>query len=224
MKNVMETGDMAYREELTNRLDEAQLKPAFEHRYGRGWQRKLGAVLDVPETTVNGWFKSGRFPPLAKLAFGVLLSRSIRPPGSWTPVKNESRYAVCDTEGPIGRIVADNISSVEDATLIAAAPRLFKAGCDVFDVLNDGRDIDGWDELADKLEAALDTAIYCREGGIGMNQDEQEAQRAVDELFGGIEEPIVDVRAVQRIKNAENAARRRRKPGRSKTERAQSEL
>ena len=172
MENVMVAGDVVYREELTSHIAEAQLKSAFEHRYGRGWQRKLGAVLDVPETTVNGWFKSGRFPPLAKLAFGVLLSRPLRPPGNWTPVKNGARYAVCDTEGPIGRIVADHISSADDATLLAAAPQLLKTGCDAFDVLNDARDhMDGWGERADKLEAAIDAAIYGRSGG---NSDEAE--------------------------------------------------
>ena len=50
-----------------------------------------------------------------------------------------------------------------------------------------------------------------------MKKDEKidlykEAQHAVDEIFDGIEEPIVDERAVQRIKNAEKAARRRNKP------------
>ena len=53
-----------------------------------------------------------------------------------------------------------------------------------------------------------------------MKKDERvdlyrEAQRAVDEIFDGIEGPIVDERAVQRIKHAEKAARRRNKPGES---------
>ena len=48
-----------------------------------------------------------------------------------------------------------------------------------------------------------------------MKEDEREAQRAVDEIFDEIEEPIVDERAVQRIKNAEKAARKRNKPGES---------
>ena len=174
MSNVLMTGDVAYREELTSHIAEAQLKSAFEHRYGRGWQRKLGAVLDVPETTVNGWFKLGKFPPLAKLAFGILLSRPLRSPGNWTPVKNGTRYAVCETEGPIGRIVADNISSPEDATLVAAAPRLFKTGLDVWSVLNDARHLDSfYGEWADKLDAALDAAIYGRSGG-DSNEAEHE--------------------------------------------------
>ena len=48
-----------------------------------------------------------------------------------------------------------------------------------------------------------------------MKEDEMDAQRDVDEIFDGIEEPAVDERAVQRIKNAEKAARKRneRKPG-----------
>lgn len=223
MENVVMSGDMAYREELTSQIAEGQFKSAFEHRYGRGWQRKLGAVLDVPETTVNGWFKSGKFPPLAKLAFGTLLSRPLRTPGNWTPVKNGARYAVCETEGPIGRIVADNISNPEDATLVAAAPRLLKTGCDVWGVLNDARDLIGCGEWADELEAALDAAIYSREGGNGMagltEADHKQIDKQIGELFDGIEEPIIDERTAQRLKKAKFAGRRtrqreaQRKPG-----------
>ena len=191
MENAIVTGDESYRAELTNHIAEAQLKSAFEHRYGRGWQRKLGAVLDVPETTVNGWFKSGRFPPLAKLAFGVLLSRSLRQPGNWTPVKNGARYAVCDTEGPIGRIVADHIASADDATLLAAAPQLLTTGCDVFDVLNDARDyMDGWGELADKLEAAIDAALIGRTTEMDPGMEFEPAIGALRKLVALIREGI----------------------------------
>ena len=159
MDDIRLTGDVAYREELTSYIDESQFKSAFKHRYGRGWQRKLGAVLDVSETTVNGWFKSGRFPQLAKLAFGVLLSRDIRPRRNWIPVKNGTWYAVCDTRGSVGRIVADNITRLEDAMLLSAAPQLYEAGGDAFVVFDDARDsFDGWGELADKLGAGLDAA------------------------------------------------------------------
>lgn len=159
MNNVKATGDMTYREELTGCIDDSQLKSAFEHRYGRGWQRKLGAVLGVPETTVNGWFKSGKYPPLARLAFGVLLNRDIRPRGDWKPVKNGNGYAVCDTSGPVGRIVADNIARLEDAKLLAAAPQLYEASGAAFVVFDDAKDfMEGWDDLADKLGAALDGA------------------------------------------------------------------
>ena len=163
MDSVRVTGDATYREELTSCIDESQLKSAFEHRYGRGWQRKLGAVLDVPETTVNGWFKSGKFPPLAKLAFGVLLSRDIRPHRDWIPVKNGNGYAVCDTRGPIGRIVAENIIRLEDAMLLAAAPQLYEASGDAYVVFDDARNIvDGWDARADKLRVGLDAANVGR--------------------------------------------------------------
>ena len=159
------TADAAFREGLTSHVDKMNLKSAFERRYGRGWQRKLGAVLDVPETTVNGWFKSGKFPVLSKLAFGVLLSRAIRPPRSWIPVKNGTGYAVCDTQGPIGRIVADNISSLDDAMLLAAAPQLYEAGGDAFVVFDNARDLmEGWGDLADKLGAGLDAATLGQSG------------------------------------------------------------
>ena len=83
MENLRVVADAAFREEVTSHVDGIDFKTAFEQRYGRrGWQRKLGAVLGVPETTVNGWFKSNKFPALATLAFGVLLKqRSARPLG-----------------------------------------------------------------------------------------------------------------------------------------------
>ena len=114
---------------------------------------------------MNGWFKSGKFPVLSKLAFGVLLSRAIRPPRSWIPVKNGTGYAVCDTQGPIGRIVADNISSLDDAMLLAAAPQLYEAGGDAFVVFDNARDLmEGWGDLADKLGAGLDAATLGQSG------------------------------------------------------------
>lgn len=167
MENVCVPADAAVRKELTGHVDDINLTSVFRRRYGRGWQRKLGAVLDVPETTVNGWFRSGKFPVLAKLAFGVLLSRAIRPARSWIPVRNGAGYAVCDTQGPIGRIVADNINSLDDAMLLAAAPQLYEASRDAFVVFDDARnDMEGWGELADKLGAGLDAATLGRsEGG-----------------------------------------------------------
>ena len=176
MDDIRVTGDAAYREELTSYIDESQFKAAFEHRYDRGWQRKLGAVLDVPETTVNGWFKSGRFPPLAKVAFGVLLSRDIRPHRNWIPVRNGGGYAVCDTHGPVGRIVADNITRLEDAMLLAAAPQLYEASGDAFVVFDDARDFMGdWGDLAaDKLREGLDAAKPDRWGGGDSDEEKQD--------------------------------------------------
>lgn len=165
MENVRVAADTGLREALTSHVDEMNLKSAFERRYGRGWQRKLGAVLDVPETTVNGWFRSERFPVLAKLAFGVLLTRAMQPPRNWIPVRNGTSYAVCDTQGPVGRIVADNISSLDDALLLAAASQLYDAGGDAFVVFDDARDfMEGWGELADKLGAGLDAATVGPSG------------------------------------------------------------
>ena len=72
--------DRDFRIEVTKNIDEKQLNSEFRGRYGSGWRRKLGSVLDIPETTITGWFKFGKYPPLARLAFGVLLNRPIRPP------------------------------------------------------------------------------------------------------------------------------------------------
>ena len=170
MENIRVAADATYREELTSCIDESQLKSAFEHRYGRGWQRKLGAVLNVPETTVNGWFKSGKYPPLARLAFGALLSRDIRLHRDWIPVKNGDGYAVCDTRGPIGRIVAESITRLEDAMLLAAAPQLYESSGDAYVVYDDAKDhFDGWNDLADKLRAAREAAT----GGCSTNPDDE---------------------------------------------------
>ena len=174
MENVRVSADAAFREEVTNHVDGIDLKAAFEQRYGRrGWQRKLGAVLDVPETTVNGWFKSNKFPALATLAFGVLLSRATRPSRQWVPVKNGPRYAVCDIGGPVGRIVADNISSLDDAMLVAAAPQLHEAAGAAFVVFDDARDLnEGWGALADKLGVGLDAANLTQSRD--TNEEKQE--------------------------------------------------
>jgi hypothetical protein len=174
MENIRATADAELRKELTTHVDEMSLKSAFEDRYGRGWQRKLGAVLDVPETTVNGWFKSGKFPVLAKMAFGVLLSQPALSLRIWIPVQNRAGYSVCDTHGLVGLIIADNISSLDDAILIAAAPSLYEAGGDAFVVFDDARDfMDGWGELADKLGAALDAAKYSR-AGEAINEEQED--------------------------------------------------
>ncbi len=176
MNSIRVAADAAYREELTGRLGDSQFKSAFERRYGRGWQRKLGAVLDVPETTVNGWFKSGRYPPLAKLAFGVLLNRDTRPRGDWMPVENGGGYAVCDMRGPIGRTVAENIARLEDARLLAAAPQLYAACATAFVVFDDAKDfMEGWDDLADKLGAALDASTG--DGAANENDDQETGKK-----------------------------------------------
>ena len=183
MQALKITADTAFRESLTSHVDEINLNSAFEQRYGRGWQRKLSAVLDVPETTVSGWFKSGKFPVLAKLAFGVLLNREIRTPRCWIPVRNGTGYAVCDTQGPVGRIVADDISSLNDAMLLAAAPQLFEASSDAFVAFDDERDfMEGWGELADKLGAGLDAATHGQlddtedAGQVNLGEQEQEQE------------------------------------------------
>ena len=165
MENIRVTVDAEFRKELTSHVDEMSLKATFEKRYGRGWQRKLSAVLDVPETTVSGWFKSGKFPALAKLSFGALLSQGTRPLRRWVPIKNGAGYAVCDIRKAVGRIVADNVPSLSDAMLIAAAPQLYEAAGTAFPVFNDSRDaFEGWGDIADELGAALDGVDYsCQE-------------------------------------------------------------
>ncbi len=73
----------------------------------------------------------------------------------------------------VGRIVADNISSLDDAMLIAAAPSFYEAGGDAWFVFENAReDFPGWGELADKLGAALDAAKYSRAGEANKEEEE----------------------------------------------------
>jgi hypothetical protein len=152
--------DSEFREQLTNQIEEANLKAVFEDRYGRGWQRKLGMVLDVPETTVNGWFKSGKYPALAKLAFGTLLSQTAHAERTWVAVKSRHGFAVCDVNETVGRVVAESIPTIADAMLIAAAPTLREACSEAFLVFDDAKKFqdDWWADIAEQLGDALDTA------------------------------------------------------------------
>jgi hypothetical protein len=180
--------DADLRKRFAQCVDESTLRRTFENRYGRGWQRKLGEVLDVPETTINGWFREERFPALAKLAFGVLLSRA-RPAQRWVPLRLGTGYAVVDTEGPVARTVAENIPTLSDAVLIAAAPLLEEACGDAWVMLDDARgsNIAGevFGECADRLRAALDAA-ECEQSseatktsdGDGVHEARQQADAA----------------------------------------------
>lgn len=59
--------------------------------------------------------------------------------------------------------MADNITNIDDAMLVAATPQLYEAAGDAFVVFDDARDLmEGWDALADKLGAALDAASVTR--------------------------------------------------------------
>lgn len=152
--------DRQLRLELVGYVDEANLPLLFQERYGRGWQRKLAKALDVPETTVNGWFKSKKLPTLAKLAFGILLSDKVRPPQQGIAVKGKNGYSVCFIEGRIGRVVAENIEDMNDALLLAGSPALrdatenakFVIGEQFYDPENPYQDV------VDDLTMALDVA------------------------------------------------------------------
>ena len=195
MTNSKVATDTAFRKELTSQVESIDVESAFKQRYGRrGWQRKLGAVLDVPETTVNGWFKSNKFPALATLAFGALLSGAGRPPRRWIAVRNGAGYAVCDTREPVGRIVANNIPSVDDALLLSAAPQLQDAARDAFVVFDDARDfLEDWGELADKLGAGLDAATQDRPTITTQEtQDEPNAKQSVEKFSNKDRKIVID--------------------------------
>ncbi|MGQ0664755.1 MAG: hypothetical protein ACT4P2_14485 [Pseudomonadota bacterium] len=127
MSEIEAKADAARREELVANLREERLAAQFEKRYGRGWQRRLAEVINVPVTTVNGWFRNRKFDSLAKLAFAVILQSTPRQTGKWVAVKMDNTFSVVDISGPVGRMVAENIPSIEYARLIAAAPALWEA-------------------------------------------------------------------------------------------------
>lgn len=92
--------------------------------------------------------------------------------GKWMPLRTGATYAVCDTRGGVGRLVAENISSLDEAVLIAAAPLLKEACGKAFVVLDDARPNFAFDELADELGVALDASE--RDGSGKVNGDQQE--------------------------------------------------
>ena len=103
----------------------------------------------------------------------MLLSQAGRSERKWVVVKGRDGYAVCDTQEAVGRIVADNIPSIDDALLMAAAPMLQEACSDAHVVFDDARDhFPDWGELADKLGAALDASARGRTGEENRNSQE----------------------------------------------------
>lgn len=46
----------------------------FEKAFARGWKHKLAEVLGVPDTTVQGWLKAGRFSPAVDHRIGAMLA------------------------------------------------------------------------------------------------------------------------------------------------------
>jgi hypothetical protein len=123
-----------------------------------GWspfgRKGLCEYLGIGESTLSGWFKEGRIPRMAKNAFVLLLaqqrlSEEIR--GLRTELDDAraqdlrvvgtgQHFQVCefqeDEEGEIvGRVVADNIATLDDARLLASghrALRLAREAADVF--------------------------------------------------------------------------------------------
>lgn len=165
--------DEQFAEDVAGLVDVQSVQEAFRRRYGDGWQRKLANNLGVAESTLSGWLKKGEFPPVAKLSLGMLLLRhELSRPQTWRVVKSGGSYAVYSFEDRVGRTVAENISKLDDAFLIAAAPALRAAGAEAWVVLDDAnqqvtvRDSDGehfqeglFDQaMIDTLRDALDAA------------------------------------------------------------------
>ncbi len=129
--------DEQFAEDVAGLVDVQSVQEAFRRRYGDGWQRKLANNIGVAESTLSGWLKKGEFPPVAKLSLGMLLLRhELSRTPTWRVVKSDSSYAVYSFEDRVGRAVADNIRTLEDALLIAAAPALRAAGAEVWVILD----------------------------------------------------------------------------------------
>lgn len=155
--------DEQFAEDVAGLVDVQSVQQAFHKRYGDGWQRMLANNIGVAESTLSGWLKKGKFPPVAKLSLGTLLLRHepSRTP-TWRVVKSGSSYAVYSFEDRVGRAVSDNIRTLEDALLIAAAPALRAEGAEAWvalDNANQGGEEGLFDQARiDRLGDALDAA------------------------------------------------------------------
>ena len=155
--------DEQFAEDVADLVDVQSVQKAFRRRYGDGWQRTLANNLGVAESTLSGWLKKGEFPPMAKLSLGMLLLRhELSRTPTWRVVKSGSSYAVYSFEDRVGRAVADNIRTLEDALLIATAPALRAEGAEAWvtlDNANQGGEEGLFDQaMIDRLGDALDAA------------------------------------------------------------------
>lgn len=151
--------DDAILEELTDQIDADWVRATFSDRDKHGWQRRLAQRLGVAESTISGWLKNDKFPEWACRSIAILHLRDLLPqePPKYRPVKTDEGYAIYSFEGEVGVLKADNIPSLEDALLFAAAPALREVAGDAWVILDDA-DMDGGLDAIRRLDEALKLA------------------------------------------------------------------
>ena len=146
----------------------------LERGIGRGWKRQLATVLGVPETTVQGWLKAGRFPRFVENLFELsVLKRHV------AAIRNNARrcdwldfviempdgtYAVARKNDVADRLslVASGFRRLEDAEAAArirAMSVLLEYERDPDNFLIPGTEIDDHEDLED-LEDPEDHLVH----------------------------------------------------------------
>ena len=133
-------------------MDVESLAAGLDERFPYS-RKEVCELLGIGESTLSGWLKDGRIPQMAKIALVLLhatrelrrevhgLAEKIRlARNELKVIRTNGHFQVCefltDEEGDVvGRIVADNITSLEDARLLASARRaveLIEGSLDAF--------------------------------------------------------------------------------------------
>jgi hypothetical protein len=137
-------------------------------------RKGLCEYLGIGESTLSGWIKEGRIPRMAKNAIVLLVAQQLMAAevrrlrgNDLYVVRSGDRFQVCelreDEEGePTGRVLADNIGSIEDARLLASGRRALRVIDQVrnsgvieyaLEICDDESFLDGVHALDDALEA-----------------------------------------------------------------------
>lgn len=139
-----------------------RIRNEFKRRYGRGWQGKLASRIGIADSTLSNWLKEGRFPTWAKLAISAVALISEEQAVRRVVQTRDGHFSVIDLSERIGRTIAENFISLDEALLCAAAPVLLRVCSEAHPVFDDavraGVDFEGWEDMADQLERAISLA------------------------------------------------------------------
>ena len=181
-----------------------------------GWspfgRKGLCEYLGIGESTLSGWLKDGRIPQMAKNAFVLLLAhqrlaeevRELRAKleearaKDLKVVRSGQHYQVCefeeDEEGEvIGRVVADQVATIEDARLLASGYRALRLAQEtapafqyVHEMSENAEFLEQVEEIERKLEAheLLITDYEGWKARFGKKTSAERAKQLLDDLLG----------------------------------------